>query len=264
MAKITTETLLKMKQNGEKIAALTAYDASFAQLFDNQGVHALLIGDSMGMVLHGQDSTLAVTNEQIAYHTRCVRAGAKNALVIADMPFMTYHSEQNTLENAHELMAAGANMVKMEGGDWLYQSIRRLTQNGIPVCGHLGLTPQSVNVFGGFKVQGRDNQKALEMIEHAKGLESAGAQLLVLECVPTELAKAITDAISIPTIGIGAGNQTDGQILVMHDMFGISSGYIPKFSKNYIEKTGNMREAVDLYISEVQSGAFPDASRSFS
>lgn len=263
MAKITTSTLMKMKKNGEKIAALTAYDSSFAKLFDAQGVHVLLIGDSMGMVLHGADSTLSVTNEQIAYHTRCVRAGADNALVIADMPFMTYYSADKTLENAHELMAAGANMIKMEGGDWLYESIKQLTQNGIPVCGHLGLTPQSVNVFGGFKVQGRDDLKALEMVEHAKGLEAAGAQLLVLECIPTDLAKAITDAISIPTIGIGAGNQTDGQILVMHDMFGISSGYIPKFSKNYIALTGNMREAVDLYVSEVKSGEFPDESRSF-
>jgi len=263
MAKVTTSTLLKMKQNGEKIAALTAYDASFAQLFDAQGVHALLIGDSLGMVLQGDDSTLAVTNEQIAYHTKCVRAGASNALVIADMPFMTYTSVEETMKNAHQLMAAGANMVKMEGGDWLYETIGRLTQNGIPVCGHLGLTPQSVNVFGGFKVQGRDSDKALAMIEHAKGLEAAGAQLLVLECVPTELAKAITEAVTIPTIGIGAGNVTDGQILVMHDMFGISSGYIPKFSKNYIELTGDMRKAVDLYIEEVQSGLFPDESRSF-
>ena len=252
-----------MKQNGEKIAALTAYDASFASLFDQQGVHVLLIGDSLGMVLQGGTDTLSVTNEQIAYHTKSVRAGADNALVISDMPFMTYHNVSETMKNAHELMAAGANMVKMEGGEWLYDTIQQLTQNGIPVCGHLGLTPQSVNVFGGFKVQGRDNQKALEMIEHAKGLEQAGAQLLVLECVPAELAKAITDAINIPTIGIGAGNQTDGQILVMHDMFGISSGYIPKFSKNYIEVTGDMRKAVSMYIEEVQSGEFPDQSRTF-
>lgn len=263
MAKITTSTLLKMKQNGEKIAALTAYDASFANLFDSQGVHVLLVGDSMGMVLQGGDSTLAVTNEQIAYHTKSVRGGSDNALIVADMAFMTYSDAPTALKNAHELMAAGANMVKLEGGEWLYDTIAQLTQNGIPVCGHLGLTPQSVNVFGGFKVQGRDNQKALEMIEHAKGLEAAGAQLLVLECVPTELAKAITDAIHIPVIGIGAGNVTDGQILVMHDMFGISSGYIPKFSKNYIEVTGDMRKAVTLYIEEVQSGAFPDESRSF-
>jgi 3-methyl-2-oxobutanoate hydroxymethyltransferase len=264
MAKVTTSSLLKMKQQGEKIAALTAYDASFAQLFDQAGVHVLLIGDSMGMVLQGGDSTLSVTNSDIAYHTRCVRAGAENALVIADMPFMTYSSPEKALENAHQLMASGANMVKLEGGEWLYDTVAQLTQNGIPVCGHLGLTPQSVNVFGGFKVQGRDSDKAQQMIEHAQGLEQAGAQLLVLECVPIELAKLITEAVSIPTIGIGAGNVTDGQILVMHDMFGISSGYIPKFSKNYIELTGDMKKAVELYIEEVQSGAFPDESRAFS
>lgn len=263
MSQVTTSSLLKMKQQGEKITALTAYDASFAQLFDNAGIHVLLIGDSMGMVLQGQDSTLSVTTNDIAYHTRCVKAGAKNALVIADMPFMTYANTNDALHNAHQLMAAGANMVKLEGGDWLYDTIRQLTNNGVAVCGHLGLTPQSVNVFGGFKVQGRANEQAQQMIEHAQGLEQAGAQLLVLECIPVDLAKAITKSISIPTIGIGAGNVTDGQILVMHDMFGISSGYIPKFSKNYIELTGDMTKAVKLYIEEVRSGAFPDESRTF-
>lgn len=264
MAKITTSTLLKMKQNGEKIAALTAYDASFAGLFDKNGVHALLIGDSMGMVLHGRDDTLAVTNQQIAYHTKCVKAGVESALIIADMPFMTFSQPDVALRNAHELMAAGANMVKIEGGAWLYETITQLTQNGIPVCGHLGLTPQSVNVFGGFKIQGRDSEKANEMIEHAVGLEAAGAQLLVLECVPVSLAEAITQAVSIPTIGIGAGNVTDGQILVMHDILGISSGYIPKFSKNYIDSTGTMQSAVQQFVKEVQSGEFPDADRTFS
>ncbi|MDA8621624.1 3-methyl-2-oxobutanoate hydroxymethyltransferase [Psychrosphaera sp.] len=263
MSKITTSKLLKMKQDGDKIAAITAYDSSFAGLFDQQGIHVMLIGDSMGMVLHGQDSTLSVTNEQIAYHTKCVRAGTENALVIADMPFMSYSCPATALKNSHELMAAGANMVKIEGGEWLYETIKQLTQNGVPVCGHLGLTPQSVNVFGGFKIQGRDADKANEMIEHAKGLEKAGAQLLVLECVPVDLANAITAAVTIPTIGIGAGNGTDGQILVMHDILGISSGYIPKFSKNYIEITGNLQQAVSLYIDEVQSGAFPDEARWF-
>lgn len=263
MKKVTTASLLKMKQEGTKITAITAYDASFAGLFDEQGIDVMLIGDSMGMVLHGQEDTLAVTNQQIAYHTRCVKAGTKRALVIADMPFMTYSSPADALKNSHELMAAGANMVKLEGGDWLYETIEKLTQNGVAVCAHLGLTPQSVNVFGGFKIQGRDADKAQQMIEHAKGLEQAGAQLLVLECVPHVLAKAITEAISIPTIGIGAGKDTDGQILVMHDILGISSGYIPKFSKNYIELTGSLSEAVKLYISEVQSGDFPDESRWF-
>ena len=263
MAKITTSKLLKMKQNGEKIAALTAYDASFAGLFDKNGVHALLIGDSLGMVLQGKADTLAVTNHDIAYHTRCVQAGVESALIISDMPFMTYSNPELALKNAHELMAAGANMVKLEGGEWLYETIRQLTQNGVPVCGHLGLTPQSVNVFGGFKIQGRDADKAKEMIEHAKGLERAGAQLLVLECIPVSLAQAITEAVAIPTIGIGAGNVTDGQILVMHDILGISSGYIPKFSKNYIDIAGTMQGAVELFVKEVQSGEFPDPDRTF-
>ena len=256
MKKITTATLQKMKLEGEKIAAITAYDASFSGLFDEQGIHVMLIGDSLGMVLQGNEDTLAVTNQQIAYHTRCVKAGAQKAL--------TYSSPTDALRNSHELMAAGANMVKLEGGAWLYDTISQLTQNGVPVCAHLGLTPQSVNVFGGFKIQGRDSDKAKEMIEHAKGLEQAGAQLLVLECIPHQLAKAITEAITIPTIGIGAGKETDGQILVMHDILGISSGYIPKFSKNYIEITGSLQQAVKLYIDEVQSGLFPDETRWFS
>ena len=263
MTKVTTSSLISMKQAQQKITALTAYDASFGKLFDQQGINILLVGDSLGMVLQGGDSTLAVSNSDIAYHTKCVKAGVSNALIIADMPFMTYSDPQKTLTHAAELMAAGANMVKLEGGEWLCDSVKQLTQNGVPVCGHLGLTPQSVNVFGGFKVQGRDSEQATKMIQSAKQLEAAGAQLLVLECIPSELAAAITEAINIPTIGIGAGNQTDGQILVMHDMFGITSGYIPKFSKNYIELTGDMRAAVALYIEEVKSGCFPDEGRSF-
>lgn len=214
MAKITVSKLKKMKQEGEKITSLTAYDASFSSLFEQQGVHVLLVGDSMGMVLQGGSDTLAVTNQEIAYHTRCVRAGAKDTFVIADMPFMTYSNPADACRNAAELMRAGANMVKLEGGEWLYPAIESLTQQGIPVCGHLGLTPQSVHVFGGFKIQGRTNEAAEKMIHDAKALEAAGAQLLVLECIPSELAKAITEAVSIPTIGIGAGKDTDGQILV--------------------------------------------------
>lgn len=263
MAKITVSKLKKMKQEGEKIAALTAYDASFSGLFEEQGVHVLLVGDSMGMVLQGGNDTLAVTNQDIAYHTRCVRAGAKDTFVIADLPFMTYSSPTDACNNAAELMRAGANMVKLEGGEWLYPAIELLTQQGIPVCGHLGLTPQSVHVFGGFKIQGRTNEAAEKMINDAKALEAAGAQLLVLECIPSELAKAITDAISIPTIGIGAGKETDGQILVMHDLVGISAGYIPKFSKNFLLETGNMPAAVKKYIDDVQSGQFPGSEHEF-
>jgi 3-methyl-2-oxobutanoate hydroxymethyltransferase len=258
MAKKTVSTLLKMKKKGEKIATITAYDASFAKLFDTAGIHAMLIGDSLGMVLQGHNDTLPVTNAQIAYHTRCVRAGTQEALVIADMPFMSYATKEQAFTSAAELMQAGANMVKLEGGEWLFDTIKGLTERGIPVCAHLGLTPQSVNVFGGFKIQGRQEDKANEMIEHAIRLTEAGAQLLVLECIPTQLAAQITAAIAIPTIGIGAGAQTDGQILVMHDLIGISAGYIPKFSKNYLAQTGDINKAIACYIEEVQSGTFPN------
>ncbi|MEO2267117.1 3-methyl-2-oxobutanoate hydroxymethyltransferase [Pseudoalteromonas pernae] len=263
MAKISVSTLLKKKQNGEKITSLTAYDASFAQLFADNGVDAVLVGDSLGMVLQGGDDTLAVSIDDIAYHTKCVRAGSRDLFVIADMPFMTYANVTQSCENAAKLMRAGANMVKLEGGEWLYDSIRALTQQGVPVCGHLGLTPQSVHVFGGFKIQGRDKEQADKMIADAKALEAAGAQLLVLECIPSVLAKAITEAVSIPTIGIGAGKDTDGQILVMHDLVGISAGYIPKFSKNFLLDTGNMPDAVKKYCDDVKSGAFPGPEHEF-
>lgn len=263
MKKITTSSLLKMKQEETKITVITAYDASFAKLFDEQGIDVMLIGDSLGMVLRGEDSTLAVSVDNIAYHTMSVRNGTERALVVADMPFMSYATHAQTFDTAAKLMAAGANMVKLEGGEWLLTSIKGLVERGIPVCGHLGLTPQSVNVFGGFKVQGRDQNKAEQMIADAKALEHAGIQMLVLECVPTNLAALISDALHIPVIGIGAGNKTDGQVLVMHDMFGISANYMPKFSKNYLAETGDIRKAVSLYIEEVRNGSFPTEAHSF-
>ncbi|MEM0514092.1 3-methyl-2-oxobutanoate hydroxymethyltransferase [Pseudoalteromonas sp. YIC-827] len=263
MAKISVSSLLKKKQAGEKITSLTAYDASFAKLFADNGVDAVLVGDSLGMVLQGGDDTLAVSIDDIAYHTKCVRAGSRELFVIADMPFMTYNNVEQSCANAATLMRAGANMVKLEGGQWLHDSIRALTQQGVPVCGHLGLTPQSVHVFGGFKIQGRDKEQADKMIADAQALEAAGAQLLVLECIPSVLAKAITEAVSIPTIGIGAGKDTDGQILVMHDLVGISAGYIPKFSKNFLAETGNMPAAVKKYCDDVKSGAFPGPDHEF-
>ena len=263
MKKVTVSSLLAKKQAGEKITALTAYDASFAKMFDEQGIDVMLIGDSLGMVLKGDDDTLAVTVENIAYHTQSVRRGTDRAFVIADMPFMSYANPNATYENAAILMAAGASMVKLEGGTWLAESITGLNQRGVPVCGHLGLTPQSVHVFGGFKVQGRDEDKAQQLLEDAIALERAGIQLLVLECVPTSLGKKVSEALTIPVIGIGAGNQTDGQILVMHDMFGVSANYMPKFSKNYLSETGDLRQAVSQYIEEVQSGAFPSSAHSF-
>ncbi|WP_421185241.1 3-methyl-2-oxobutanoate hydroxymethyltransferase [Aeromonas enteropelogenes] len=263
MSKITTASLLKMKQDGQKFTAITAYDATFAKLFDDEGAHVLLIGDSLGMVLQGGQDTLAVNMDEMVYHTRCVARGASKALVVADMPFMSYATPEQTYQNAARLMAAGARMVKMEGGDWLCESIRHLTRNGVPVCGHLGLTPQSVHVFGGFKVQGRDEFQAQEIYRQALELQAAGIQLLVLECVPTTLAERITKALRIPVIGIGAGPATDGQILVMHDAFGITSGYVPKFTKNFLAETGDVRAAVRLYVQQVSEGSFPGPEHCF-
>lgn len=263
MSKITTASLLKIKQEGQKFTAITAYDATFAKLFDDEGAHVLLIGDSLGMVLQGGQDTLAVNMDEMVYHTRCVARGASKALVVADMPFMSYATPEQTYQNAARLMAAGARMVKMEGGDWLCDSIRHLTRNGVPVCGHLGLTPQSVHVFGGFKVQGRDEFQAQEIYRQALELQAAGIQLLVLECVPTALAERITKALRIPVIGIGAGPATDGQILVMHDAFGVTSGYVPKFTKNFLAETGDVRAAIRLYVQQVSEGSFPGPEHCF-
>ena len=263
MSKITTASLLKMKQDGQKFTAITAYDATFAKLFDDEGAHVLLIGDSLGMVLQGGQDTLAVNMDEMVYHTRCVARGASKALVVADMPFMSYATPEQTYQNAARLMAAGARMVKMEGGDWLCDSIRHLTRNGVPVCGHLGLTPQSVHVFGGFKVQGRDEFQAQEIYRQALELQAAGIQLLVLGCVPTALAERITKALRIPVIGIGAGPATDGQILVMHDAFGVTSGYVPKFTKNFLAETGDVRAAIRLYVQQVSEGSFPGPEHCF-
>ncbi|CAK4071049.1 MULTISPECIES: 3-methyl-2-oxobutanoate hydroxymethyltransferase [Vibrio] len=258
MKKITISDLMKWKQEGRKFATSTAYDASFAQLFESQEMPVLLVGDSLGMVLQGESSTLPVTVEELAYHTRCVRAGSPNCLLMADMPFMSYATPEQACENAGKLMRAGANMVKIEGGDWLVETVKMLTERAVPVCAHLGLTPQSVNIFGGFKVQGRDQEKADRMVRDALALQEAGAQIILLECVPKELAARITEVCDVPVIGIGAGNVTDGQILVMHDMFGIAANYMPKFSKNFLAETGDMRKAVAKYKQDVESGAFPD------
>ena len=263
MSKITSSTLRTFKSEGKKFTALTAYDASFANAFDSEGVDVLLVGDSMGMVLQGHNDTLPVTVDDIAYHTRCVRRGIERSLLIADMPFMSYATPEQTMTNATTLMQAGASMVKVEGGHWLLESVKMLTERGIPVCAHLGLTPQSVHVFGGFKIQGRDADNAQRILDEAKALEAAGAQLLVVECIPAPLAKAITEALAIPVIGIGAGADTDGQILVMHDVLGISSGYIPRFSKNYLKQTGEIRSAVRAYIDEVAQGVFPAEEHTF-
>ncbi|MFT4652799.1 MAG: 3-methyl-2-oxobutanoate hydroxymethyltransferase [Kangiellaceae bacterium] len=263
MKKHTVASLLKMKQANQKIAALTAYDASFAKLFDQQDIEVILIGDSLGMVLQGEDDTLSVTVKDIAYHTKCVRAGADKAFVIADMPFMSYPQPSIAYKNAATLMRSGASMVKLEGGEWLLETIAGLVERSVPVCGHLGLTPQSVHVLGGFRVQGREQNQADKIISTAVALEAAGIQLLVLECVPSSLARMISEKLSIPVIGIGAGPYTDGQILVMHDMLGISANYMPKFSKNYLLETGNIPDSVKQYISDVKSQTFPGPDHSF-
>ncbi|MCS0454328.1 3-methyl-2-oxobutanoate hydroxymethyltransferase [Vibrio diabolicus] len=258
MKKMTINDLIKWKQEGRKFATSTAYDASFAQLFESQEMPVLLVGDSLGMVLQGHNDTLPVSVDDIAYHTRCVRAGSPNCLLMADMPFMSYTTPEQACENAATLMRAGANMVKIEGGDWLVDTVKMLTERSVPVCAHLGLTPQAVNIFGGYKVQGRDQEKADRMVKDALALQEAGAQIVLLECVPAELAERITQVLDVPVIGIGAGNVTDGQILVMHDMFGISANYMPKFSKNFLAETGDMRKAVAKYIEDVANGVFPD------
>ena len=263
MSKITLSQLQKMKQEGQKIAVMTAYDATFAHLFDEAGIPALLIGDSLGMVVQGHSDTLPVTIDEMAYHTRCVRRGTSTALVIADMTFMSYSDPQSACHNAAKLMAACASMVKLEGGEWLCETVRQLQRNGVPVCGHLGLTPQSVHVFGGFRIQGRDEQQAEEIYHHALALQAAGIQMLVLECVPAALATRISKALRIPVIGIGAGNGTDGQVLVMQDAIGITSGYTPKFTKNFLAEADSIQGAIALYMQQVADGTFPGPEHSF-
>jgi len=263
MKATTMSQLRQWKQEKHKFATITAYDASFAQLFAEQGIPVMLIGDSLGMVVQGQDSTLPVTLEDIVYHTRCVRRGAPKALLLSDLPFMSYSTPEQTFDSAAQLMRAGANMVKLEGGSWLCETVAMLTERAVPVCGHLGLTPQSVNIFGGYKVQGRGEVAANKLLEDALALEKAGMQLLVLECVPVELARRVTQALAIPVIGIGAGSATDGQILVMHDAFGITGGHIPKFAKDFLAEAGDIRDAVRLYVEEVAQGIYPGIEHSF-
>ena len=255
MSKPTTIAVLqKCKQEKKRFATITAYDYSFAKLFADEGINVMLVGDSLGMTIQGHASTLPVTVEDIAYHTRAVRRGAPNCLLLSDLPFMAYATPEQAFENAAIVMRAGANMVKIEGGAWLVDTVKMLTERAVPVCGHLGLTPQSVNIFGGYKIQGRGDAGQI-LLDDALALEAAGAQLLVLECV--------TEALSIPVIGIGAGNVTDGQILVMHDAFGITGGHIPKFAKNFLAEAGDMRAAVRQYMAEVESGVYPGEEHSF-
>ncbi|WP_462322531.1 3-methyl-2-oxobutanoate hydroxymethyltransferase [Halochromatium sp.] len=275
MAKtITTASLLALKQQGERIACLTCYDAAFAQLLERAGVEVLLVGDSLGMVIQGQRTTVPVTLDQMVYHSRCVSRMAARSLVIADMPFMSYATPERAVDAAARLMGeGGAAMVKLEGGEPLVETVARLTAFGAPVCAHLGLLPQSVHQLGGYRVQGRDAADAERIEADALALQDAGASLLILECVPSALASALSQRLRIPVIGIGAGNGCDGQVLVLHDVLGLTPGSAPRFSKNFLAATAvesraghdgdaagfSIEAAIKGYVAAVKSGAFPAA-----
>lgn len=257
--KNTVLTLKYAKQNNKKISMLTAYDYSTAKLMDEAGINAILVGDSMGMVFLGYENTLQVTMEDILYHTKAVARGTKNALIVSDMPFMSYQtSVYDAVCNAGRLIKEGnANAVKLEGGSVVCPQIRAIVDASVPVMAHIGLTPQSVNAFGGFKVQGKDEETARQLIDSAKAVEQAGAFAVVLECIPSRLAAIISQSISIPTIGIGAGNGCDGQVLVYQDMLGMYSDFTPKFVKRYADIGSQMKAAFTQYIDEVEKGEFP-------
>ena len=262
---LTVSSLRQMKSAGQRIACLTAYDASFAHCAEQAGVDVVLVGDSLGMVLQGRDSTLAVTVDDIVYHCASTRRGLTAPLLIADMPFMSYATEQQALDNAGRMLAqGGANMVKLEGAGVVVDYTARLTGLGIPVCGHLGLTPQSFNQLSGYRVQGKSKSQAIDLQEDAKALQQAGASLLVLECVPTGLGREISAALEIPVIGIGAGPGCDGQVLVMHDMLGITPGHRPRFVRDFMAGASSITEAMRLYVAAVRDGSYPTAGESFS
>jgi 3-methyl-2-oxobutanoate hydroxymethyltransferase len=263
-SRVTVPSLSAMKQNGERIACLTCYDASFARLLEDAGVEVLLVGDSLGMVVQGQATTLPVTLEQMVYHTRCVTRTRQRSLVVADLPFLTYTSREQALASAARLMQeGGADMVKLEGGAVVVSAVRAMTDFGIPVCAHLGLLPQSVLRLGGYKVQGRDHAGAERIRHDALALQDAGAGLLVLECVPMDLARELTRTLAIPVIGIGAGADCDGQVLVLYDILGITPGRVPRFAKDFQSGGASVPEAVAAYVSAVKDGSFPDAEHAF-
>ncbi len=261
----TTLTALQaMRDKGEKIAVLTCYDSSFAALLETQGVDVLLVGDSLGMVLQGRETTLPVTLDSMAYHTACVASGSARAFIVADMPFGTFQiSPRETFAHAVQLMAAGAQMVKIEGGAAMLETVRFLTGRGVPVCAHLGLTPQSVHQMGGYRVQGRDSAAAQQLMQDALALQQAGAGMLVLEAVPAALAAEVTAELSIPTIGIGAGVACSGQVLVLHDMLDIYPGRKARFVKNFMPGASSVADAIARYVAEVKAGTFPAKEHSF-
>jgi 3-methyl-2-oxobutanoate hydroxymethyltransferase len=260
---VTVPGLTALRQAGEKITMLTCYDASFAALMDRCGVDVLLVGDSLGMVCQGHGSTLPVTLADIAYHTASVARGNQTALLIADMPFGTYATPESAFDNAVKLMQAGAQMVKLEGGEWLCETIRFLTERAVPVCAHVGLTPQSVHQLGGYKVQGKTTAGVDQLKNDAIALQAAGAAVIVLEAIPSNVGKEVTDMLTIPTIGIGAGPDCSGQVLVMHDMLGVFPGRKARFVKNFMEGQSSIEGAVRAYIAAVKDKSFPGLEHCF-
>ncbi len=263
MKTVTLSTLQAYKQAGETFSCLTAYDASFAHVASQAGIDVLLVGDSLGMVLQGHNSTLPVTIDDIVYHTRCAARGKGHSLLMVDLPFMSNATTERLLEDAGAAMRAGAELVKLEGEAWMADGIRELTRRGVPVCAHLGLTPQTVHQLGGYKVQGRDAAQAERIINDAKVLVEAGASVILLECVPASLGKAVTEALDVPVIGIGAGPDTDGQILVMHDVLGVTHGRTPRFVKNFMVEADSIQAAFQDYHEAVKTRAFPAQEHCF-
>ena len=260
----TLSTLQKMRDEGEKIAMVTCYDASFAAVLESAGVDILLVGDSLGNVVQGEETTLPVTLDDMIYHTRCVVRGSNSAFIMVDMPFGTSQiTPEDTFQNAAELVAAGANMVKIEGGEIMSETIEFLIRRGIPVCAHIGLTPQSVHQLGGYKVQGESAHQAKQLMIDAVALEKAGASMLLMELVPTALAKKVTKRLSIPTVGIGAGIDCSAQVLVLYDMLGIYSGKKARFMKNFMTGAESIKVAVENYVKEVKAGRFPGPEHGF-
>ena len=264
MTRLTIKALQKQRDDGVKIAQLTCYDASFAALLDAAGLDSLLIGDSLGNVLQGHETTLPVTLADMAYHTRCVVRGSKRAFLITDMPFGTFQeSPQLAFRNAAELMAAGTQMVKVEGGAEIAETVQFLSRRGIPVCGHLGLTPQSVHQFGGYRVQGKGEDAEQKLLDDAAELEAAGAGMIVLEAIPAKLAEQVTRKLRIPTIGIGAGPRCSGQVLVLHDMLDIYPGKKARFVRNFMRGASSIADAAERYVRAVKDGSFPAEEHSF-
>lgn len=261
---VTLSTLNKLKSNGEKFACLTAYDATFAHMASTAGVEVLLVGDSLGNVLQGHDSTIPVTNDDMAYHTACVARGNEGALIMSDLPFMAYATAEQAYVSSTQLMQAGGHVVKLEGGEWLADTVKGLTERGVPVCVHLGLTPQSVNKFGGFKVQGRDPKARKTLINDSLRAQDAGAAILLYECIPSDLTEEIMEKVEIPVIGIGAGPATDAQVLVLHDMIGATPGKVAKFVHNFMpDGDGSIKGAIEAYAKAVKSGNFPKPEHGF-